>query len=74
MVRMAKFFKVGDRVTWRSEAGRASGTITKVHLEDFQYEGRTQSASKDHPKYEIRSDTSGQVEVHNGSALRRAER
>jgi Hypervirulence associated proteins TUDOR domain len=28
---MTHKFKVGDRVTWNSEAGHVSGTIIKVH-------------------------------------------
>ena len=28
---MEKRFKVGDHVTWNSEAGRVSGKIIKVH-------------------------------------------
>ena len=29
-------FKVGDHVTWNSEAGHVSGTIIKVHTSDFE--------------------------------------
>ena len=28
---LTKRFKVGDRVSWNSEAGRVSGTIIRVH-------------------------------------------
>jgi len=31
---MAGDFKVGDRVTWKSEAGHVSGTIIEVHTKD----------------------------------------
>ena len=34
---MAKKFKVGDSVTWNSEAGHASGKIIKVHTKDVDY-------------------------------------
>ena len=36
---MAKKFKVGDHVTWNSEAGQVSGKITKVHTEDVEFKG-----------------------------------
>jgi len=36
---MKKTFKVGDHITWNSEAGRASGTIIKVHTHDVDYKG-----------------------------------
>jgi hypothetical protein len=38
---MAQRFKVGDRVTWNSEAGHFSGTIIKVHTRDVNYKGYT---------------------------------
>lgn len=34
---MASEFSVGDHVGWNSEAGQVSGTITKVHTSDFDY-------------------------------------
>ena len=46
---MAKHFRVGDHVTWNSEAGRVSGTIIKVHRKDFDYKGHTHHASPDEP-------------------------
>ena len=36
---MTKRFKVGDHVTWNSEAGHVSGNIIKVHTEDVDYKG-----------------------------------
>ena len=62
-------FKVGDNVTWNSEAGHVSGKITKIHRSDFNYKGYTHHASKDDPQYEIKSDKSDHVAVHKGSAL-----
>ena len=38
---MTKKFKVGDHVTWNSEAGHASGKVTKVHTENVDYKGYT---------------------------------
>jgi hypothetical protein len=67
---MAKTFKVGDHVGWNSEAGQVSGTIVKVHTRDFDYKGHTHRASKEDPQYEIKSDKTGHVAAHKGSALR----
>lgn len=64
-------FKVGDHVSWNSEAGRVSGTIIAVHERDFDYKGHTHRASRDDPQYEIRSDKTDHVAAHKGSALRR---
>ncbi len=66
---MRKLFKIGDQVTWNSEAGRVSGVISKVHSRDFKYKGYTHHASKEDPQYEIKSDKSDHVAVHKGRAL-----
>jgi hypothetical protein len=34
---MAAKFKVGDHVTWNSEAGHVSGKIIKIHTKDADY-------------------------------------
>ena len=68
---MAAKFKVGDHVTWNSEAGHVSGTIIKVHRKDFDYNGYTHRASKHDPQYEIRSDRTDHIAAHKGSALKK---
>jgi hypothetical protein len=68
---MAHRFRVGDLVTWRSEAGRVSGKIIKVHTRDFDYKGYTHHASKDDPQYEIKSDKTEHIAAHKGSALKK---
>ncbi len=62
-------FKAGDHVSWNSEAGRVSGTITKVHTDDFRFKGYIHHASKDDPQYEIKSDKTDHVAAHRGRAL-----
>jgi hypothetical protein len=64
-------FKVGDHVSWNSEAGRVSGRIIAVRTADFDYKGHTRHASKDDPQYEIKSDKTDHVAAHKGRALRR---
>ncbi len=66
---MASKFKKGDKVSWNSEAGRVSGTIIKVHTQDFNYKGYTHRASKDDPQYEIKSSKTDHIAAHKGSAL-----
>lgn len=36
---MSERFRVGDHVTWNSEAGHVSGHIITVHTSDFDYKG-----------------------------------
>jgi len=66
-----KKLKVGDHVTWNSEAGHVSGTIIKVHTKDFVFKGYTHHASKDDPQYEIESEKTGHIAAHKGAVLRR---
>lgn len=67
---MTKAFKVGDHVSWNSEAGRVSGTIIAVHTKDFDYKGHMHHASAKDPQYEIKSDKTDHVAAHKGHALR----
>jgi hypothetical protein len=68
--KLATEFKVGDHVTWNSEAGHVSGRIIKVHTSNVDYKGYTRHASPDEPQYEIASDKTDHVALHKGSALR----
>jgi hypothetical protein len=67
---MKAAFKIGDHVTWNSEAGHVSGTIIKIHKRDFDYKGYTHHATESDPQYEIKSDKTDHVAVHKGTALK----
>jgi hypothetical protein len=67
---MPRRLKVGERVSWNSEAGRVSGKIVKVHTKDVNYKGYVHHASKDEPQYEIKSDKTDHVALHKGGVLR----
>ena len=67
---MPDTFNVGDHVMWNSEAGHVSGTVTKVHTQDFEYKGHTHRASPEDPQYEIKSDKTDHIAAHKGGALR----
>jgi hypothetical protein len=66
---MTKRFKVGDDVTWNSEAGHVGGKIIKVHTKDVDYKGHTHHASEDDPQYEIKSNKTEHIAMHKGQAL-----
>ena len=68
---MAATLKIGDHVTWNSEAGHVSGKIIKVHTKDTDHEGYTHHASADEPQYEIKSDKTDHVAIHKGGALKK---
>lgn len=64
-------YKVGDHVSWNSEAGRVRGRIIKIHTRDFDYKGHTHRATPDEPQYEIQSDKTDHVAAHRGAVLRK---
>ena len=64
-----RHFKVGDHVSWNSEAGRVHGHITRVVTSEIKFKGYTVHASKDDPQYEITSDKTDHVAMHKGQAL-----
>jgi len=68
---MAAEFKVGDHVTWNSEAGHVSGTIIKVHTKSVDCKGYTHHASENEPQYEIKSSKTDHIAMHKGSALKK---
>jgi Hypervirulence associated proteins TUDOR domain len=62
-------FKIGDQVSWNSEAGYVSGTIVAVHTRDVAWKGYVHHATRDDPQYEIKSDKTDHIALHKGSAL-----
>lgn len=67
----SKHFKIGDHVSWSSEAGHVSGTISKVVTSEIEFKGYKVHASKDEPQYEIKSDKTDHIAMHKGSALKK---
>lgn len=67
---MTNAFRVGDHVTWNSEAGHVSGRIVKVHTENVNYKGYVHHASKEEPQYEIKSDKTDHIALHKTVALK----
>lgn len=70
---MAHKFKVNDRVSWNSEAGRVSGTIIRAHTSDTTYKGHPRRASEGEPQYEIKSDKTDHIAMHKEDALRKID-
>jgi hypothetical protein len=64
-------FKIGDDVSWNSEAGRVSGTIRRKIGTPITFKGYTVHASKKAPQYLIESNKTGHLAMHKGSALRK---
>ena len=66
---MPQAFKIGDRVSWNSEAGRVSGTIIAVHTSNVAWKGYIHHATREDPQYEIKSDRTDHIALHKTSAL-----
>jgi hypothetical protein len=71
---MESEFKVGDHVSWNSEAGRVRGTIKKKFTSETEFKGYTRHASKEEPQYLIKSDKTDHLAMHKGSALTRLKK
>jgi hypothetical protein len=71
---MPSTFRIGDHVSWNSEAGRVSGTIRKRISAPIRFKGYTVHASREEPQYLIESDKTDHLAMHKGSALRKLKR
>ena len=71
---MATDFKRGDHVEWNSEAGRVRGTVQKKVTSETTFKGYRRHASREEPQYIIKSDKTGHLAVHKGSALKKVQK
>ncbi len=71
MKRTTLQFKVGDHVSWNSEAGRVSGTIKQKITSPKKFKNYTVRASKEEPQYLITSDKTDHLAMHKGKALKK---
>lgn len=68
---MDQNLKVGDHVSWNSEAGRIRGTIQKRITAPMKFKSYIARASKEQPQYLVKSDKTGHLAMHKGTALRK---
>jgi hypothetical protein len=71
MPRARSALRVGDHVSWSSEAGRVRGVIRKRLTRPTKLKGYIVRASEAEPQYVIESDKTDHIAVHKGSALRK---
>lgn len=71
---MKEPFKVGDHVSWNSEVGRVRGTILKKVTSKIKFKTYCVHASKEGPEFLVKSDKTGHLAMHKGSALRRLKK
>jgi hypothetical protein len=70
---MAKNLRKGDKVSWESHGGQATGEVEKKITRDTEAAGRKVRASKDDPQYLVKSDKSGGAAVHKPDALKKGK-
>ncbi len=68
---MTKRFRRGDRVEWNFRGHAVSGRVKKRLVERTEVAGRVVAASKEDPRYVVKSDKSGKETVRSPAALKR---
>jgi hypothetical protein len=68
---MATEFKRGDRVEWSFRGRTVRGRVRRRLTKRTEIAGRVVAASKDDPRYVVRSDASGKETARRARALRR---
>ena len=64
-------FKRGNRVEWNFRGRRVTGTVRRRLTSRTVINGRAVAASKDDPRYLVRSDKSGKETTRRAETLRR---
>jgi Hypervirulence associated proteins TUDOR domain len=67
---MAEFNR-GDRVEWNFGRGKGIGKVQRRLTEPATIGGRKVRASKEDPRYVVKSEKSGKEAAHKASALRK---
>ena len=70
---MAPEFRRGDRVEWNFRGHRVTGTVRRRLTKRSEVGGQVAAATKDDPRYVVRSDASGRETARRPQALKRVE-
>ncbi len=68
---MPKRFRSGDRVEWNFRGRRVTGKVRKRLTKRSELDGRVVAASKDDPRYVVRSEATGKETTRRPEKLRR---
>jgi len=69
---MPQDFKRGDRVEWNFRGRKVRGTVRRRLTRRTEIAGRVVAASRDDPRYVVRSEKSGKEAIRRAEALRPA--
>ena len=67
---MAEEFRRGDRVEWNFRGAKVVGTVRRKLTSRTVLDGRVIAASRDDPRYLVRSENSGKETTRKAQALR----
>ena len=70
---MPERFKRGDRVEWNFRGNSVSGRVRKRLIERTEVDGQVYNASKDDPRYLVRSEKTGKETARRPDTLRRLD-
>jgi hypothetical protein len=70
---MGSDFRRGERVRWSFRGHEVVGTVRRRLTRPAEVAGRTVRASKDDPRFVVRSERSGKETVRRGESLERVE-
>lgn len=70
---MSETFKRGDRVEWNFRGRQVTGRVRRRLTSRTEVAGQVVAASKDDPRYVVRSDKSGKETTRRPQALTRLE-
>jgi hypothetical protein len=68
---MSGEFRRGDRVEWRFRGRRVTGRVRRKLTSRTEVGGRPVAASKDDPRYVVRTDKTGRETARRPRALRK---
>jgi hypothetical protein len=68
---MAQEFRRGDRVEWNFRGARVVGSVRRKLTSRTVLDGRVVAASRDDPRYLVRSEKTGKETTRRAKALRR---
>jgi DUF2945 family protein len=68
---MAQELRRGDRVEWNFRGAKVVGTVRRRLTSRTVLDGRVIAASRDDPRYVVRSEKSGKETTRKAQALRR---
>jgi hypothetical protein len=68
---MTETFKRGDRVEWNFRGHTVTGRVRRRLTSRTEVGGKVVAASKEDPRYVVRSDKSGKETTRRAQALRR---